>query len=101
MISSIPAGQRSNFAASILADLYGDAGSTKSMYKGELLSTLAAFLRYNLSIKDTAAALFIHRNTLLHRLKKISAVTGLNPADFNDAFKLKLAMLFEDLNKER
>lgn len=44
----------------------------------DLLKTLEAFLEHNGSLVETAAELYIHRNTLLHRLERIRSVTGLD-----------------------
>ncbi len=45
----------------------------------EILSTLAALLKCNLNINATAQLLHIHRNTLLYRLSRLEAETGLAP----------------------
>ncbi len=57
-----------------------------------LVSTLCAFFDHNLSIKETAEAIFVHRNTLLYRLKKIKEITGLDPKKFEDAVQLMMAL---------
>ncbi len=57
-----------------------------------LISTLCAFFEHNLSIKETAEAIYIHRNTLLYRLKKIKEITGLDPKKFDDAVQLMMAL---------
>jgi len=46
----------------------------------ELLPTLEAYLATGFSAGDTAASLFVHRNTLRKRLARIEAVTGLDLA---------------------
>lgn len=45
----------------------------------DLLETLEGFLNHDLSISETAKALFIHRNTLIYRLDRITELTGYNP----------------------
>lgn len=58
----------------------------------KLIETVDAFLSNNLSITETAKALFIHRNTLLYRLSKIKELTGYDPQAFHDAVSLQLAV---------
>jgi len=43
----------------------------------ELLRTLAAYFEHNGNLSQTAEALYIHRNTLLYRMERIAAITGL------------------------
>lgn len=45
---------------------------------GDLLATLEAYLAHGCSAADTAAALFVHRNTLHKRLQRIEEVLGLD-----------------------
>jgi len=57
-----------------------------------LLETLQGFFDNNLSITQTAKALFIHRNTLLYRLERVKKITGLDPKKFDDAVLLRIAL---------
>ncbi|GKU80645.1 sugar diacid recognition domain-containing protein [Niallia sp. NCCP-28] len=57
----------------------------------ELKETLRVFFLNNLNIQSTSEDLFIHRNTLLYRLKKIESITTYNPRKFNDALILQLS----------
>ena len=47
--------------------------------KAELLKTLTAFFRHDGNTTAAAEELYIHPNTFLYRLKKVAAVTGLEP----------------------
>ena len=49
----------------------------------QLLPTLSAFLKNDRDAQATAAELFIHRNTLTYRLKKILELCPLDLDDFN------------------
>lgn len=64
--------------------------------ENELMDTLRVFVAHNLSIKNTADALYIHINTLHYRLKRIAKITQLNPRDFHDMTTLYLALIFLD-----
>ena len=58
----------------------------------DLLETLEAFLDHDLSISETAKALFIHRNTLIYRLDRITEFTGYNPRQIIGAVHLYCAV---------
>lgn len=58
----------------------------------KVLQTLQAFFECNLNLAQSAEALFIHRNTLIYRLKKIKEETGYDPQAFKDAVALQLAV---------
>lgn len=60
----------------------------------EQLDLLDVLFRQNLNISETARSLYIHRNTLLYRLDKITELTGLDPRIFMDAVLLRLFILF-------
>ncbi|UOY87456.1 CdaR family transcriptional regulator [Bacillus glycinifermentans] len=61
--------------------------------KGELMKTLLCYIEENGEIGEVASRLFIHRNTLSYRLKKIKAATGCDPKNLEDLFKLYTAMM--------
>ena len=48
------------------------------------IRTLRVFLAANGSLIDTARELFLHTNTVRHRLARIRQITGRNPLDFED-----------------
>ena len=54
----------------------------------ELMETLISFIRNNCNISLTASELHIHRNTLQYRLNKIRDITGNDPKQILDLFKL-------------
>lgn len=65
----------------------------------ELLETLKVFFAQNCLPSATANQLAIHRNTLSHRLEKITALTGLDPRQFDDAIQIRLALLLREFQK--
>ncbi|QGQ46290.1 CdaR family transcriptional regulator [Metabacillus sediminilitoris] len=58
----------------------------------KVIETLQAFFQCNFNITETASKLFIHRNTLIYRLKKIKEETGYDPQVFKDSVPLQLAI---------
>ncbi len=59
--------------------------------KGALLQTMKVYLK-NMSIKNAAEALFVHRHTMRYRLEQIKNLTGYNPLDPSDALQLNLGL---------
>lgn len=45
-------------------------------HNSELVDSLRAFLAHNRSWKDTAAALHIHKQTLVYRMRRVEQLTG-------------------------
>ncbi|HEX6511900.1 MAG TPA: helix-turn-helix domain-containing protein, partial [Chloroflexota bacterium] len=58
----------------------------------QLLPTLEAFFNANGNLSKTADLLFVHRNTLMYRLKRIEELTGSSLDDPETRFDLQLAL---------
>jgi purine catabolism regulator len=56
------------------------------------VDTLNALFENNLNICKTSRSLFIHRQTLLYRMKKIESLMGLSLSNHNDAFMLEICI---------
>lgn len=56
----------------------------------DYLKTLAFYLRNRCNVADTAKELNMHRNTLLHRIKRICEITGVSFEDW----KMRRALLY-------
>lgn len=73
--------------------------------EGELeeedLGTIERFLENNLNISETARQMYIHRNTLVYRLERVQKMTGLDVRRFEDAMKLRLALMIRTDLKHR
>ncbi|TDQ34131.1 CdaR family transcriptional regulator [Aureibacillus halotolerans] len=85
LINAIPELDRLNFAKRILFLNHPDMP--------ELLDDLMLFFQNDQSIQRTAEALYVHKNTLQYRLKKVAAMTGRDPRKFRDAQTLYTALL--------
>jgi hypothetical protein len=59
---------------------------------GSLLETVSAYLDLGGSVEGTARALFLHPNTVRHRLKRVADVTSHVPSQPRDAFTLRAAL---------
>lgn len=58
----------------------------------ELLKTLEIFLDENCNVVHTAERMFIHRSTLIYRLKKIEEILNIELSNSENRFNLKLAL---------
>lgn len=74
-------------------------GQEESLFDKETLSTVNQFFENNLNISETARQLYVHRNTLVHRLEKIQKLTGLDVRVFEDALTFKIALMVSDQMK--
>jgi DNA-binding PucR family transcriptional regulator len=57
-----------------------------------LLETVSAYLEQAASLESAARMLFVHPNTVRYRLKRVTDLTGLNPAQPRAAFTLHVAL---------
>jgi len=60
-----------------------------------LYVTLHTYLSCNCNLKDTAAMLYVHRNSLSYRINKILELTGVNLSDASTIFNLNLSFCIE------
>lgn len=67
--------------------------------KNDLMETLETYIAHRCDLKRTADALFVHKNTLRYRLKKIEEILEINIEDFNDILSLMLAFKIKYLKK--
>lgn len=58
----------------------------------EMQRTIRIFMDSNLNLSEAARSIFIHRNTLVYRLDKLQAATGLDLRKFDDAATFKFLM---------
>ncbi|TAK31814.1 MAG: hypothetical protein EPO21_16335 [Chloroflexota bacterium] len=61
-------------------------------HDSELLKTLESFFTCQGSLQKTAEELFLHRNTLAYRLRRIEELTGLDLSDLENRFQFQLAL---------
>jgi hypothetical protein len=85
--ASLPVAQRlRERALGELLDLDDDKQAT-------LLQTVDCWFRHNRSALDVGNELHCHRNTVLNRLNRVEALTGLRLEDSRDELLLRLALL--------
>jgi hypothetical protein len=88
------------WAASLPSDTASLLGDTLSRMmpapklSREQIETLETLFARQLNVSEAARQLFLHRNSLLYRLDKLTEETGLDPRQFPDAVLLQLFLLF-------
>lgn len=65
----------------------------------ELYKTLCVFIDKGCNIKFTSESLYIHRNTLVYRLNRITELCQLDFTDVNTVFLLRLSFLIDRYNE--
>ncbi len=65
--------------------------------RADLLATLRAFVAADGNVAHTAAACFVHKNTLRYRLTRLTDVLGRDPAEPDAKFHLRMAFDLVDL----
>jgi PucR family transcriptional regulator, purine catabolism regulatory protein len=58
----------------------------------DLIETISTYNYYQGNVSQTARALFLHRQSLLYRLRKVEELTGLSLVDPDDLFLLDLSI---------
>lgn len=64
---------------------------------GSLCESLEMYLNHNCNVKNTAEAMYIHRNTLNYRLNKIWELLGRECDDIDSIVTLKLAFMIRNI----
>ncbi|MBP2656729.1 MAG: pucR [Firmicutes bacterium] len=59
----------------------------------ELMLTLSEYLKQNCNAVQTAKKLFIHKNTLTYRIRKIERITAKNFSNMQDRVSLQIALI--------
>lgn len=65
----------------------------------ELMLTLESFAAHQFDLKQTSEAIFLHRNTLRYRIKKIEEILNIKLDDFNNRLNITAALKIKQLHK--
>ncbi len=87
LIYQLPA----NLCKLFIDEIYGE--NMPKELDEEIMHTAEVFLENNLNVSETARQLYIHRNTLVYRIEKLKATTGLDVRVFDDALTFKIATM--------
>lgn len=61
----------------------------EKQYHSDLVITLEAFFENQLNITQTAKTLYLHRNTIIYRVKKIEELLGVNLKKWDDCVRIQ------------
>ena len=89
-LQHIPEQERKRFVEAVLGTLL----ILPPLERDPLLKTLQVFLSFQNQITETAKALFVHRNTVIYRLRKVEELLSKSLDDADDVLTLRLALLF-------
>jgi DNA-binding PucR family transcriptional regulator len=64
-----------------------------NLFDSEIINTIEEFVNCGLNISDAARKLYVHRNTLIYRLDKITKETGFDIRNFKEATVFIIAFL--------
>ncbi|MCM0647866.1 helix-turn-helix domain-containing protein [Clostridium swellfunianum] len=64
-----------------------------NFFDNEIINTIEEFVNCGLNISDAARRLYVHRNTLIYRLDKITKETGFDIRNFKEATVFIIAFL--------
>lgn len=65
-----------------------------------LTSTFLGYCKHNMNVSETSRNMFIHRNTIIYRLERISELTSLNTGSFEHCMLLYTAIRqYEETNQ--
>ena len=63
----------------------------------DYINTLRLYLKYNGAVNELSEKLFVHRNTINYRIKKIEKITNNNLSDFNTRLEFAIAIKLKDI----
>lgn len=78
-------------------DVLGDLLAYDAEHAGDLIRSLRQFLAANRSWQRTAAAMGVHKQTLVYRMRRVEELTGRRLDDTDDVAQLWLALKAHDL----
>ncbi|WP_246368265.1 PucR family transcriptional regulator [Kibdelosporangium persicum] len=76
----------------LIANLHPGLRTLIELDRGELITTLDAYLRTGGDARSAAEALHLHRSTLYYRIDRIADITGANLRDGDTRFDLTLGL---------
>ncbi|WP_336661464.1 PucR family transcriptional regulator [Leucobacter sp. USHLN154] len=88
LLEQLPTDVSRRFVERLLAPIIDADGSSR----GDLLSTLRAYVAADQHVQRTADALFVHVNTVRHRLGRIREVSGRDPMTLSGLTDLRIAL---------
>ena len=84
----------------VLQEYYGKTVRPLEDYdrenRSDLTSVLRSYLQHNGSVKETADELYLHRNTVNYKIKKIESLLNMDLSSLGCRFSLQMGLMVED-----
>lgn len=93
LIRLLPYHKLSEFYVTVLKKL----AYPKTAEYHDILLTLDTYLQMNCNVKETASALFLHRNTVFYKLNKCESILNISLKDPVDLTKLRIALTIHQI----
>ncbi|ADU29163.1 PucR family transcriptional regulator [Evansella cellulosilytica] len=97
LFRAIPTQKLEEFYKSSLKDL----AFPPEREKEDLMNTLSIYLNNNCQIAETAKSMFVHRNTVIYRIKKCEKILGIDFKGEDETLRLRIAFFVRSLMKEK
>lgn len=91
LLKTIPSQKLKEFYQSSLKEL----AYPKDKEKKDLVKTLSYFLNNNCQIAETAKSMFVHRNTVIYRIKKCEELLGRDIKSSDETMRLRMAFFIQ------
>lgn len=82
---------------SFVNDSIGDILKYDKINNSNLEQVLRTYLKNNGSVKDTAEELFVHRNTVNYKIKKIDKILNIDLSDYESICNIIVALKIHDI----
>ena len=66
----------------------------------DLCTFLENYFRCNCNVKKVSETIYLHKNTVLYKLKKIEGILNCDFNNIEDLFNIRLALLIKDISGE-
>lgn len=96
LVSLIPSDEASAFTQKFLAPLLSMESNEE---RAALLETLEKYFYFHQQLANVARSLYVHRNTIIYRIKKIEDLLGVDLSDPQTAQNVQFALLLHESNR--
>jgi sugar diacid utilization regulator len=78
-------------------EILGKLISYDKINKTDIINFLRAYYDFNGNVMDISKNLFLHKNTVIYKIRKIEGILGCSFAQQDTVFNLKLALMIQDV----
>jgi DNA-binding PucR family transcriptional regulator len=78
-------------------EILGALKAFDEINRTDMMNFLRAYFEFNGNVSDLSKNLFLHKNTVLYKMRKIEGIIGCDFSQQATIFNLKLALMIEDV----